>query len=400
MSELSIRLKQARLACGLTQDETIARLPSPLTKAALSNYEHDKRVPHARILHELAGVYRVSVRWLLQTGGVTMQWHAFRAKASMGERKKEKLYASMGLRAEQEMRIRGLFPEACSGDFPKRTPVKTREEVDEVAAKLRKRWRLGTDALESATQCLENRGAVIVHVPDADLDEFDGLSATINHSLPLLVVNPCVAVDRLRFDLLHELGHVLMDASSAKSEAEEEKLAHRFASSFLVPPETLKRELGQKRKQLTLSEVLVLKEKYGLSVAAWIYAAHAHGVIARAHYQQLFDELEARDWRKTEPVVFEGNEKPARLRQLALRAVSEGMLDSGTAIDILPDLEPELKREGLMKEHHAKKLLTASKAERDRQLRLAAERMTAEYAPGGSLADMTTDVAEDILDER
>ncbi len=44
---LAERIRQARIAAGLTQDEAVARLGGQITKAALSYYENGKRTPHA-----------------------------------------------------------------------------------------------------------------------------------------------------------------------------------------------------------------------------------------------------------------------------------------------------------------------------------------------------------------
>ncbi|MDA3926451.1 MAG: ImmA/IrrE family metallo-endopeptidase [Kiritimatiellae bacterium] len=163
-----------------------------------------------------------------------------------------------------------------------------------LASDLRKRWNLGNGPIDSVTQCFEAHGILIVHYNKEPTISFDGLSARINKKYPLVIVNNTVPVDRLRFDLLHELGHILMDADGDDKMGE--NLAHRFASSFLVPPEKVTKELGEHRRNLTLSELLLLKEKYGLSVAAWLYAASAHSVINRAQSKRLWNQLDERGW--------------------------------------------------------------------------------------------------------
>ncbi len=382
------RIKNARLAAGLSQDDVIRRLNGSITKAALSNYENEKRTPHAVILRELGAVFGVRPQWFMSEPEMSIQWHAYRAATKLGARKREMIEAKAAQCAENYMEVSRLFPSEKKNHFPARKMVSTFEEADQCAADLRKRWALGRDALESATQCLENHGALIVHYNSEPYSGFDGLSATVNGGHPLVIVNSTVPVDRLRFDLAHELGHVLMDTSSVGDDKKEENLANRFASSFLVPPETVKAELGAHRRKLTLSELLLLKQKYGLSVGAWVFAAKEHGIINDATTKSLWIQRSRRGWNKCEPDVFNGNEEPSRLRQMTLRAVTDGLLSSRRAVELVPEVEAELREEGLVPESRALLFNSLSHAERQRKMRKAADAAAADYADGGALADL------------
>jgi len=179
-----------------------------------------------------------------------------------------------------------------------------------------------------------------------------------------------------------------MNTSAVGDDKIEEKLANRFASSFLVPPETVKAELGEQRRKLTLSELLLLKKKYGLSVGAWVYAAKEHGIINEATARTLWIQRSKRGWNKYEPNVFVGNEEPSRLRQMILRAVTDGLLSAVRAIELVPEVKDELQTEGLIKESRASKFASLSRAERQKQMRKAAETAATDYGTGGSLADL------------
>ncbi len=383
---LAERIRQGRLAAGLTQDETVERLGRCITKATLSHYENGKRTPDARVLKALGEVFGVRPQWFIRAPGAEIEWHAFRSRTSLGTREREMIQLLAQRRAEDYMEVWSLFPGEKGPDFPERRKVCTDKEADAVAVNLRTRWALGEDALESVTQCLENQGALIVHYAGGAGKNFDGLSATVSGRHPLLIVTGKAPVDRLRFDLLHELGHVLMDTSEVGG-GKEERLVHRFASSFLVPPAVVRRELGQNRRSLTLSELLLLKEKYGMSVAAWTATAKLHGIISDALYRRLWVELGRRGWRKKEPDVFQGNEQPALLRQMVLRAVSENLMGAKRAVEIVPAVRAQLHSEGFLTESRARELAGLSLAERRKQMRRAAVSMAADYERGGALAD-------------
>jgi len=394
------RLKQARLACGLSLDAVSGRLAEKgrnVTKAAISNYEKGKRAPNALILRDLAAVYGVVSGYFFEQSATTVEWFSFRAKTTLGQRKRESIQAFSSKQAERYVQVCDLLPQSFKVDFPVRKSVSCAEEAEACAAEVRNRWTLGQDPVDSVTQCLENHGALIVHYNEEATTAFDGLSAKVNGKHPLLIVNSSVPVDRLRFDLLHELGHVLMDTSAVPDD--EESLAHRFASSFLVPPEKVKQELGKIRRNLTLSELVMLKEKYGLSVAAWLYTAGANGIINKTLSNSLWKQLSIRGWKTTEPDVFKGNEEPTKLRQAALRAVSEGLMSSRKAVHLFPELERQLKEEGLLVESEAERLRKLPAAERKKALQASAEKMAGFYKNDKELTGFETFGKDDFHEQ-
>lgn len=385
------RLKQARLATGLSMDGVVDKLAQQgrnVTKAAVSNYEKGKRLPNAAIIRDLAKIYGVTSTYFFETPTAEVEWFSFRAKSSLGQRKREAIQAFSCKEAERYMQICDLLPQSFVVDFPKRIPVTTNREAEECAAAVRQRWNLGQDPVESVTQCLENHGALVVHYNREPTTSFDGLSGRVNNRHPLLIVNSNVPVDRLRFDLLHELGHTLMDSSSVPGD--EENLAHRFASSFLVPPEKVKAELGETRRKLTLAELLLLKEKYGLSAAAWLYSAGAQGIINQTLKNALWKQLSIRGWRKEEPDVFKGNEEPTKLRQSAFRAVSERLMGARRAARLFPELESQLIEEGLLVYSEAELIRQFPPAERKKALQAAAEQMAKHYKNDSELTAFET----------
>lgn len=386
---LAQRLRQARLGAGLSQDAAVQLLNSKITKAALSNYEKGKRTPHAKILRDLGHIYGVRPQWFTHEPDVTIEWHAYRAVTKLSSQKKENIQASISKRIENYFEISHLFPSEQHVNFPTRQAVRNFDEVDKLASGLRQQWSLGKNALESVTQCLEKNGALVMHYNLEPTEGFDGLSATVNNKHPVIIVNGSVPADRLRFDLLHELGHVLMDTSSIGHDKEEEKLAHRFASSFLVPPELVKMELGENRRSLLLAELLLLKEKYGMSVAAWIYAAQTHDIIDQTLASKLWRELSRRGWKKKEPDVFQCHEQPTRLKQMIFRAISDGRLHVERAMQIASELKPELELEGLLNTKSKAYFHQMSSKEKKKELSEAAEKATDDYKEDGPLGELS-----------
>ncbi len=89
----------------------------------------------------------------------------------------------------------------------------------------------------------------------------------------------------------------------------------------------------------------MLKQKHGLSMQAWIIRAADLGIIRKSHARALFTEMGRRGWRREEPVKFEADERPKKLRQLTMRALAEGLLTRARAERIWPGVTSDIAEE-------------------------------------------------------
>ena len=335
------RIRQARTVSGLSQDAVVRALSDrgvTLTKAALSKYERGASAPRATLLKHLGAVLSVQPEYFLREPTVTVEWLAFRKRAAVGAREQERFQTLALERVEAYVRLlEGLSVDSVP-PFPAREPVATFDDAERAAESLRRTWKLDDMPVESMTEMIESHEGIVVELAGAE-DAMDGMAGLANGCHAVVVVDPGVSDDRKRFTLAHELGHLVMDTSDAASPKDEERLAHRFASAFLVPATVARKELGTKRAHLTLDELMILKEKHGLSMQAWLYRARDSGIIDVQHFNALFDRLTRQGWRRTEPVEYRGRERPTRFRQMVLRALAEGILDQNQARTWCPELE-------------------------------------------------------------
>ena len=93
-----------------------------------------------------------------------------------------------------------------------------------------------------------------------DAEKVDGLTARVRRSkgasLPVIVINAHDWSERKRFNLAHELGHLVLDVDPS---LDSEKAAHRFAGAFLMPAESMWNVVGKHRTHMSLVELLRLK---------------------------------------------------------------------------------------------------------------------------------------------
>lgn len=396
------RIKQARLASGLSLEQVAERLAGEgirITRAALSNYERGQRVPAPGVLRAVARVLGVSPQYFLAAPQASVAWLAFRCTARLGVKRAEQIKASATMEAEKAVMLFDLMPGVDRLDFPKRRKIRTEEEADRAAAELRSTWGLGDAPVECLCQAAEDHGAIVAEIEDAEGTTFDGLSGFVNDNRPLLTVNTQVPTDRLRFNLAHEIGHVLMDTDELPRR-ESEGLAHRFGSSFLVPPSIVKQELGERRHALSFEELGMLKCKYGMSMAAWMYAAKAHGIIPETRYRSLCVEFGRRGWKRREPVEYVGKEAPVRLRQLTARALAEELIDAEQAERLCPGIGKERASAPEAPDSLTASLLRTFPAKlREQVLREAAEAAAHDYETDPDLTDFEAFGEGDLYDE-
>jgi len=327
------RIRQARLALGLTLEEVSERLDRDVTRAALSKYENDRSVPSARLLTKLAKALGQKSSFFLESNPPKIEWRAYRKHSTLTRQRQMRIQAYASFQVEWFAKMQTLLYPDVSPRFPEPKKVRDVESAEMVAELTRHEWELGDSPIRSVMQLVEDRGALVVEWPKTN--GFDGLSGFANASFPVIVVCTSVPADRIRYSMSHELGHLLMDASDVDPK-DEERIAHRFAAAFLMPRKMVLRELGSRRRSLSLGELALLKAKYGASMQAWIHRARDLEIIGESQYRNLNMMFRSRGWHNNEPVQYAAPETPNRLLQIFSRAVAEGIVTKERALSVCP----------------------------------------------------------------
>lgn len=331
------RIRQARLAAGLSVIELLDKLTQfgvTLTRQSLHNYEIGRRTPDAKTIGAIAKALSVNTSYFYSEQRTTVSWVAFRCQSTLRVKAKDQVKAKAEVLAEKYLFLLNLISPASLCDLPV-SKVARIEDVEKCAVDFRNRCSLGLDPIENLTQTLENIGCVICfeNMPSV---RFDGLSGWANEKWPVIVVNESPAGDRVRFNIAHELGHLLMDIAISPTPKETEQYAHWFACALLAPGDAMRAELGAKRRKLLLAELATLKLKYGISMQALLYRLLNLNIIDRNEHKSLLLSMYSQGWREKEPVQYKGNERPVRLEQMVLRGVAEGVISESTGHEICP----------------------------------------------------------------
>ncbi len=371
-----LRLKQLRLARGLSLDELAAAMGGIVSKQALSKYELGTAHPSPVVLNKLAAALRVKAAHLMTEPAIAVNFIAYRRRSTMPKREQEKVESLVVHTLEERLRLLFLSEPAEVETLPvARWKIKEMEETETAALELRARWKLGLDPIGSLVGVLEDHAIQVLEI-DAD-HRFDGISAVATDQAgqqisAAVVTRRGVPGERQRLNLAHELGHLVLKIGE---NVDEEKAAFRFGAAFLAPADAIQREIGRRRTMVQPAELLLLKQRFGLSMQALLYRLRDLGIITESHFKQWFMDINRLGWRKSEPGEL-SPERPQWVRQQVLRLLAEGLLTKEDAETILGEaLETSLPLSLIERQAFLKLPL----AERRRKMAAQADKMVAVY---------------------
>lgn len=222
----------------------------------------------------------------------------YRKRANVSQKVRRRVEAEANIRLLQvERLLQSVELQVDHIRFPAIDPEEQLGRIDRVAQDVRQALRIPSGPISNVTRYIERAGGIVFAV-DFETDLIDGTNIRMPGRPPLLFLNANVPGDRHRFNLAHELGHVVMHYGLAGRDAEEQ--ANAFAREFLMPKALIRSDL----RNLDLPAAARLKPVWGVSMAALIYRAHELGTISDYKYQQLFRSLNAKGMRSVEPVDY------------------------------------------------------------------------------------------------
>ena len=336
------RIKQARKIRGMSQRVLAER--AGVSAQAISKYERDINAPSSGVLLRLAKALGVGVEFFVRPRGVVAITPDYRRRRALPRKKEAALIAGIADWLERYLEIErilrpgegGLLFEDPPG-FPR--AVSSMEEVERAATDLRRGWDLGSGPIENLVHLLEDRGIKVGVIDLAGGEGFDACTffAEDDGRAPVVVARSNLTGDRQRFSIAHELGHFMIEPGEG---LDAERSASRFAGAFLVPEKAARFELELaegwgRRRDLSDFELLALKQKYGMSMQAWIYRAKDLGIISEEKATALFKRFRALGRHKREPGGEIPQEWPMRFELLVNLALAEEAISKRRAEELL-----------------------------------------------------------------
>ena len=336
MNEIfAYRLKNARILRGISIKMLTEKLG--VTKQMISKYEKGLSIPDGKNLIALANILGVKPDYFFTPANVQLNDIKFRKKAKTSKKKVESIKVNILNKMENYLLIEDIL--SIKSDFTNPLYASTVNNIDDVenlAIQLREKWNIGNDPISNVIALLESNEIKVIEIDDDKENSFDGLSTFVNDKFPAIIVNKNYGIERKRFTLIHELGHLLLNISHF-TEKEQENICDRFAGAVLLPKNILLSEIGEKRKQISLTEFINFQKQFGISISAIMYRLVDLEVIPKSKIRSFYIKQNSNQELKefVNKNRFLNDEKSERYKRLVYKALSQEIISISKASALL-----------------------------------------------------------------
>ena len=333
---ISDRIKRARVLKGCTLEELAQRIGN-ITKQGLSKFENGQSTPNSTRLLQIAKALEVSPEFFFRSEVVKLAPLEFRKLSKMPKYRQDQVAERIREHLERYIALEQCFDreDVLTPTTARETIiVKSPEEAELAASRLRESWQIGEDAIVNLTELLEENGikVAMLHGPV----DFDGAcSATQDGDHVLIALNADRPGERMRFTAAHELGHWVMKFPKDMSEKNIESCCNRFAGAFMYPTTSVTRDFGShERSRVHPRELLIAKQSYGISMSAALRRLKDLNLLSDHGYQSSLIQFSKNGWRRAEPNQLL-SESPRRFESLVFWGLAEDYFSKSRAAEFL-----------------------------------------------------------------
>ena len=325
------RLTEARGARRIASMSALARLLS-VNSSSVNRWEDGTSAPDAEALGALASLLRVRREFFLRPVAGIARPMFYRSLASTLVRDLDYQHAQMRWLHDISSTLQHYvdlpvidIPDVLDGASWRQLRD---DDIERIALDLRRHWEIGEGPCADVVALLERIGVVVatIEMGTAKLDGLCSWSA-IDDRPHILLATDKMSFPRRQMDAAHELAHATLHknvtADELKRDLKEiEAQTFRLASAFLMPSTTYPYEV----QRPSLAAMLLLKERWRVSVKAQIRRLADLEQIGPDHATTLYKLYSAKGWTREEPLDREwGVSEPRYLRDALNVVVGSGL---------------------------------------------------------------------------
>lgn len=314
------KIEEARKARRLSLAQLAEKIG--VTDSAISKYERELSKPSSKILIKLSDVLEFPIGFFLTKSindDVEDSMIYFRSNKNITKKLKEACKVRIHWIDNAYKFIDSYFelPKVNLPDWGN-LDIDNLDEymIEELAEKLREYWGIGEDPIQNMINLLQKNGFIITKL-SIGTSKIDGFSMWKNNKPYIFIGKEKNSAVRSRFDLAHELGHLILHNNIARDDFENErdileKQADIFAGAFLLPRTSFSREMINS----SIDSLVLLKRKWKVSISAMIKRIERLDILTENQVKYLKDQMRKYKYYKNEPLdnLLEG-EKPYLFKQ-------------------------------------------------------------------------------------
>ena len=337
------RIKQARVSRGLSMVE-LSELVS-VSKQAISQYEMGKNEPGKAILSSIALVLKYPVSFFYKPVSVNENASSavffrskktVRVKALNAAREKIEIFREIHDYLEEYVDFPKLNLPNIAYEDDGIDPIDN-DQIEQYAQTLRFYWELGNKPIDNLINIVQKNG-IMVSKMQLRMSKLDAFSVWFDNKPFIFLSSDKDTNARIRFDLAHELGHLLMHADyyseeDMKDSAICDKLeneADRFAGAFLLPKDSFSKDVFS----TSIDHFVQLKAKWKASIGSMIYRCDTLGLLSSNQIKYLKDQMTTRVYWRREPLDKEMPvEKPFAHKQAIMLLLNNNIVTPGQLVE-------------------------------------------------------------------
>ncbi len=303
------RLREARKLQRLSQVELAEKVG--VSRQAVSAYERGDKAPDAETFEKVADALCQPVIFFTKDDAPTFGEYSVRFYRKFGPdtTRRNEACGVLGDWFVQVARYLDAFVNYPPVNVPEASPAApdhryTDEEIDEIADDCRRSWGLGLGPISNILSLLETKGISVCRyeLPGEKVEAF----SFWNGPRPFIfMASEKESAVRARYDLCHELGHLILHRWIDEAELENPKTlkkieceADRFAGAFLLPRASFPNEVYT----LRLDAFVKLKQRWRTSIQAMVHRCADLGLATPDQTLNLYKQISFRKWRTKEPL--------------------------------------------------------------------------------------------------
>lgn len=342
-SIVAARLREARMARGYGLQDFAEKIG--VTKQAVSKYELGNMDPSGSVLKNIVEVLDFPLQFFYKEINASENRGTvyFRSLKSATKKSRDMVISRIAW-VQEIYNYLGHYINFPKLDIPDLSDIYehrelTNEIVGSAALKVREHWGLGYGPVGDIAVLLEKKGFIVSRIELGD-DKIDAFSLWNNNAPYIFLGSDKSSAARSRFDIAHELGHILLHSHIEQEELSQsgvlkqiESEANAFAGAFLLPEITFPQEVIS----TSINHFITLKRRWKVSIAAMVYRCSELGLFTDNQILYLNKQLSYNNMRKKEPLddILEP-EKPTMLKQAMNLILDNDIL---TSYQIVEDLK-------------------------------------------------------------
>lgn len=302
------RLTFLRELNGMTVKEVAEELN--VTSSYVSQMEHNKKNIDFNSIIKLSKVFGVSKKFILNEDPLP------KLSKTMFYRKKSVVTKKKQVQASRKACLFSYLEEQVSlsfglnyftlpeyANFEEKFKMLNFRFIDSVANKVRKEFSFGNGPISNMTLLVEKMGIRISFVNLED-QGIDAITVKSEGRFYILINSNTSSSVRIRFNIAHELGHILLhskyseiDVNNSSNHKRIEAEANHFASALLMPEDGIAADMYS----TNMEHLKQLKKHWLVSIQALIYRGNELDLITDKQALFLRQTISRNHWRYTEP---------------------------------------------------------------------------------------------------